>query len=110
MIGLALGGGAAIAMSEIGTLQWLEEHHIPVDVIAAIGAVHCLAALQAAPGIPAVFAVVLDPVEIGLVATARRPGGNATGVTNFDPGGAREDIRLLGRVVPDLRGAPRSGR
>ena len=76
---------------------------IPVDVIAAIGAVHCQAALQAAPRIPVVFAVVLDPVEIGLVATLPRPGGNATGVTNFDPGGAREDIRLLGRVVPDLR-------
>ena len=34
VIGLALGGGAAVALSEVGTLQWLEEHHIPVDVIA----------------------------------------------------------------------------
>lgn len=33
-IGLALGGGGALALSEIGTLQWLEEHHIPVDVVA----------------------------------------------------------------------------
>lgn len=33
-IGLALGGGGALAMSEIGALQWLEEHHIPVDMIA----------------------------------------------------------------------------
>ena len=33
-IGLALGGGGALGLSEIGTLQWLEEHHIPVDVIA----------------------------------------------------------------------------
>ena len=33
-IGLALGGGGALALSEIGALQWLEEHHIPVDVIA----------------------------------------------------------------------------
>jgi NTE family protein len=33
-IGVALGGGAALAMSEIGALQWFEEHHIPVDVIA----------------------------------------------------------------------------
>ena len=33
-IGLALGGGGAPAMSEIGVLQWFEEHHIPVDMIA----------------------------------------------------------------------------
>jgi NTE family protein len=31
---LALGGGGAPAMSEIGVLQWFEEHHIPVDMIA----------------------------------------------------------------------------
>ncbi len=33
-IGLALGGGGALAMSEIGVLQWFEEHHIPVDMVA----------------------------------------------------------------------------
>jgi NTE family protein len=33
-IGLALGGGAAVALSEVGVLEWFEEHHIPVDVIA----------------------------------------------------------------------------
>jgi NTE family protein len=33
-IGLALGGGGALAMSEIGVLEWLEEHHIPGDMVA----------------------------------------------------------------------------
>jgi NTE family protein len=33
-IGLALGGGAALALSEVGVLQWFEENHIPVEVIA----------------------------------------------------------------------------
>ena len=33
-IGLALGGGGALGLSEVGVLQWFEEHHIPVDVIA----------------------------------------------------------------------------
>lgn len=33
-IGLALGGGAALALSEVGVLEWFEEHHLPVDVIA----------------------------------------------------------------------------
>ncbi len=33
-IGLALGGGGALGLSEVGVLQWFEENHIPVDVIA----------------------------------------------------------------------------
>ncbi len=33
-IGLALGGGAALALTEVGVLQWFEENHIPVDVMA----------------------------------------------------------------------------
>ena len=33
-IGLALSGGGALGMAHIGVLQWLEEHHIPVDRIA----------------------------------------------------------------------------
>jgi NTE family protein len=45
VIGLAMGGGAALALSEIGTLQWLEEHHIPVDVIAGTSMGSILAAL-----------------------------------------------------------------
>lgn len=76
---------------------------LPVDLIAAIGAVHCRAAQQAAPGIPIIFAVVVDPVALGLVADAERPGGHATGVTIFDPGQAREEVRLLKRVLPRLR-------
>ncbi len=45
VIGLALGGGGALAMSEIGALEWLEEHHIPVDVIAGTSMGSILAAL-----------------------------------------------------------------
>ncbi len=33
-IGLALGGGGALALSEIGVLRWLEDNHIPVDAVA----------------------------------------------------------------------------
>jgi NTE family protein len=45
VIGLALGGGGAVAMTEIGVLQWFEEHHIPVDVIAGTSMGSILAAL-----------------------------------------------------------------
>ena len=33
-IGLALGGGSAKGIAHVGVLKWLEEHHVPVDVIA----------------------------------------------------------------------------
>lgn len=33
-IGLALSGGGAMGLSEIGIIEWMEEHHIPVDRIA----------------------------------------------------------------------------
>ena len=45
VIGLALGGGGALSLSEIGVLQWFEEHHIPVDVIAGTSMGSILAAL-----------------------------------------------------------------
>jgi NTE family protein len=45
VIGLAIGGGGAVAMSEIGMLQWFEEHRIPVDVVAGTSMGSILAAL-----------------------------------------------------------------
>lgn len=34
MVGLALGGGGARGMAHVGVLEWLEEHHVPVDFVA----------------------------------------------------------------------------
>jgi len=45
VIGVALGGGGALAMSDIGALAWFEEHHIPVDVIAGTSMGSIIAAL-----------------------------------------------------------------
>ena len=73
-----------------------------VDVITVIGAVTFWAARQATSDIPIVFTVVLDPVAAGMVTDADRPGGNTTGTTNFDPGQARSQIRLLKQVLPGL--------
>ena len=73
-----------------------------VDVITVIGAVTFWAARQATSDVPIVFTVVLDPVAAGMVADADHPGGNTTGTTNFDPGQARTQIKLLKQVVPGL--------
>jgi NTE family protein len=45
VIGVAMGGGGALAMSEIGVLAWFEQHHIPVDVIAGTSMGSILGAL-----------------------------------------------------------------
>jgi len=73
-----------------------------VDILVGVGAVVARAAASATTTIPIVMAVVIDPVEAGLVANMERPGGNLTGLTTFDPQGARKKLELLKEVVPGL--------
>lgn len=72
------------------------------DVLAVIGAVTFFAAREVAGDIPLIFAIVLDPVEAGLVGDADHPGGTVTGATSYDPGQARRQVQLLKQVVPAL--------
>ena len=67
VIGLALGGGAAIAMSEIGVLQWFEEHRIPVDVIAGTSMGSILAALYSTGHTPEQMKHILTDEAVGRV-------------------------------------------
>jgi putative tryptophan/tyrosine transport system substrate-binding protein len=73
-----------------------------VDVIVSYGGPPTNAARNATTTIPIVFALVADPVAIGIAATLERPGKNLTGVTNNDTELAVRHMGLLKEVLPKL--------
>ena len=74
---------------------------LKVDVIVTTGGA-VLATKRATSVIPIVFAVALDPVGSGMVASLARPGGNVTGLSlqSTDLSGKR--LELLRAAVPGL--------
>jgi putative ABC transport system substrate-binding protein len=72
----------------------------PDVILAGTGTATVAPLLQATRTVPIVFAVVIDPVGAGFVASLARPGGNATGFTIFEYGMSGKWLELLKEVAP----------
>jgi putative ABC transport system substrate-binding protein len=74
-----------------------------IDLIAASSIPSALAAKEATSSVPIVFVSGGDPVELGLVASLARPGGNVTGVSILAAELAPKRLELLAELVPQAR-------
>jgi putative ABC transport system substrate-binding protein len=75
---------------------------LKVDVIATSGGGAAVAAKDATSTIPIVFQVG-DPLDLGLVTSLARPGGNLTGLSNLVSEMMSKRLELLFELVPQAR-------
>jgi len=74
--------------------------HRQVSVVVATTTPATLTAKAATTTIPIVFLTGIDPVNVGLVASLSRPGGNMTGVANLSVEVGSKQLQLLHELVP----------
>jgi ABC-type uncharacterized transport system substrate-binding protein len=91
--------------------RWAEGHYdriativdelvrLKVAVITTGGNVAALAARRGTQTIPIVFNVAADPVQLGLVASLSRPGGNATGIATLTAPLTIKRLELISEIA-----------
>ena len=74
------------------------------DILFTSGTNAAKAAQTATTSVPIIFTeAVVDPVQVGLVKSIARPGGNVTGVTDLIDELAPKRLEILKEIVPGLK-------
>jgi putative ABC transport system substrate-binding protein len=97
----------------LGELGWIEGRTVAIEYRWAEGRSERYAEIAAefvrlkvnvnTSVIPIVFAIAVDPLGTGLVASLARPGGNVTGLSIQSADVAGKRLGLLREVLPGLR-------
>jgi len=90
-----------------GSLEWFEPlaaelAALKVDAVVTVGDRGALAAQHATRTIPIVFIQVGDPIKLKLVDSLARPGGNATGLTDYDQDLSGKRLSLFKEAFPRM--------
>ena len=75
---------------------------LKVDVLVATSTAEAVAFKNATKTIPIVFYTGSDPIDVGLVDSLARPGGNITGVTLISTELIGKRLELLKATIPNL--------
>lgn len=62
-IGLVLEGGGALGFAHIGAIEYLEEHHIPIDLVAGTSMGGLVGGLYASGSSPAEIRALIDKID-----------------------------------------------
>jgi len=90
------------ASGQMGRLPGLAKELVDakVDILVTASSEAALAAKRATATIPVVTATGVDPVELGIVASLARPGGNVTGVFSLSNELVVKRVELLKQMMP----------
>jgi putative tryptophan/tyrosine transport system substrate-binding protein len=73
------------------------------DVVFAFSSIAVAALQRESRSVPIIFTAISDPVGSGFVQSLARPGGNATGFTNFVPTMAAKWLEVLKEIAPQVQ-------
>jgi NTE family protein len=105
VIGLALEGGGALGLAHIGVLQWLEEHHVPVDRLSGTSMGSLVGALYASGKNPAEIQAIASSDAFTRVFSLQMPYNNVSFRRRQDRRELPQGIEVGLKGGPSLRNA-----